>query len=567
MADPASSRRRRSGSRASTTHREGRSALTQRLRFESFLLDLSAAFARAPADRVAAQIDVWLRRLAMMIRVDRCTLWEIGPENGEVRLLHAYAAPGLPAPKQGGTSQQMSWVTEQYRRGNVIVWSRIPHDMCAEAVGERAWARSIGAKSALCIPMAAGPIVRSIVFVSVKGHRRWPAPLIKRLRLVGEIFSTAIVRQHAEASLQESEARTRAILEALTDMLFVISPQGVYLDFHIREPLSSYAPPEQFLGKSVDEVLPPELASRFRAAFARISGTGASEELRYSLIVAGERRDYEARLVRRDDGAIVSTVHDITERVKSRLEIERLRAELTRFGRHALMGKLTASLAHEILQPIAAANANADACRKLLENGSSNDELRQILLDIGANCSRAAGVIHRMRGRSMPEREPRQLLEINQLVTEVARVLHDDLARHQVNLSLKLDPAPPGICGDRIELQQVILNLLVNGAEALTHRLPGERALTIATAHGSGEVELTVQDRGTGADDAHLRRMFEPFFTTKPDGIGMGLSICSDIIRSHGGRLWAENNAHGGMTVHCRLPEAAAVSHRRAGSR
>ena len=557
MADPASRRRRRSSSQAHATHGRQRSALTQRLRFESFLLDLSAAFARAPAHQVAAQIDVWLRKLAVMIRVDRCTLWEIGPEGGEVRLLHTYAAPGLPPPMQGGTAQQMSWVTEQYRRGNVIVWSRIPQDICEAAVGERAWASSIGAKSALCIPMAAGSTTRSIVFVSVKGHRRWPAALIKRLRLVGEIFSSAIARQRVEASLQTSESRNRAILEALTDMMFVMSPEGVYLDFHVRNPSDLFVPPEKFLGKRVDEVLPTELATPFLAAFARVSGSGAHEELRYALTIDGERREFEAHLVLRDDGAIVSTVHNITERVKSRLEIERLRAELTRYGRVALLGKLTASLAHELLQPIAAASANADACRRLLENGVAKASLDEILLDIVDNCTRASSVIRRVRGRVPTEREPPQLLEINKLVTEVAGVLHDDLARHHVSLLLNLDPSPPGIRGDRIELQQVILNLLVNGAEALSHRLPGERALTIVTTHGSGEVELTVQDRGTGADDAHLRRMFEPFFTTKPGGIGMGLSICSDIIRSHGGRLWAENNAHGGMTVYCRLPQAA----------
>jgi PAS domain S-box-containing protein len=560
MADPASRRRRRSGSRASATHGERRSALSQRLRFESFLLDLSADFARTPADRVAAQIDVWLRRLAIMIRVDRCTLWEIGPEGGEVRLLHAYATPGLRPPKQGGTTQQMSWVTEQYRRGNIIVWSRIPQDISPTALGERAWASSIGAKSALCIPMAAGPTTRSIVFVSVKGHRRWPSALIKRLRLVGEIFSSAIARHHAESSLQASESRNRALLEALTDMMFVMSPEGIFLDFHTRDRAGLYVPPEQFLGKRVDQVLPPELARRFLQAFARVSGTGANEEMRYCLTMAGERREYEAQLVRRDDGAIVSTVHDITERVKSHLEIERLRAELMRSERVASMGKLTASLAHELLQPIAAASANADACRKLLESGASKARLREILLDIGANCTRAASVIHRVRGRLTTEREPPQLLEINKLITEVAGVLHDDLARRQVHLLLKLDPSAPDIRGDRIELQQVILNLLVNGAEALSQRLPDERALTILTAHGSGEVELAVQDRGTGADAAHLRRMFEPFFTTKPGGIGLGLSICSDIVRSHGGRLWAENNAHGGMTVRCRLPQAEEAS-------
>src|SRR5215470_5240111 len=118
MPDPVSRRRRRSGARALATREVPRSALTQRLRFESFLLDLSAAFARARADQVPEQIDLWLSKLAIMIRVDRCTLWEIAPDGVEVRLLHGYAAPGVLPPKRWGSTQQMPWVTEQFRRGN-----------------------------------------------------------------------------------------------------------------------------------------------------------------------------------------------------------------------------------------------------------------------------------------------------------------------------------------------------------------------------------------------------------------------------------------------------------------
>ncbi len=162
----------------------------------------------------------------------------------------------------------MLWMTDQYRRGNVVSWSRIPRDIPQRAAGEHAWARLISAKSVLCIPMSAGPVVRSIVFTCVRHYHPWPAPLIRRLRLVGEIFSNAVVRQRTEAALQSSESRHRAILKALPDLTFIQSPEGVYLDYS-GDSSQLLVPPEEFLGRRMEDVLPADLAARFRVAIAQ----------------------------------------------------------------------------------------------------------------------------------------------------------------------------------------------------------------------------------------------------------------------------------------------------------
>ena len=675
--EPRPSTRRRPAAKSDT-------ALTQRLRFESFLLELSAAFATVPVGGLAHQIEEWLGRLAEFIDVDRSSLWELDPADGQIRLLYFYSTPGTPAPSIDAAAGEMSWLTGQYLRGNVLSWPRVPRDIPPEAVGERAWARRISAKSVLCIPMSAGPVVRSIVFTCLRHYRPWPAPLIRRLRLVGEIFSSAVTRQRADAALQSSESRHRAILKALPDLTFIFGPEGIYLDYS-GDSSQLLVPPEEFLGRRIEEVLPADLAARLRAAFARVSVTGEVVEMEYELPIGGEPRTYEARMVRREDGAIVSVVRDVTERLRAtrqlreseerfrgafahsaigvalmspegrwlqvnaalcamlgyseaellattfqaltvpedlevnldclrralageidhyelqkryihkdgrtisvlltvslvrdpfhrplhfvsqlldisertqaQQEVERLRVELTHSGRVTLMGKLTASLAHELMQPIAAAVGNAEAGQRLLATeGADPNEARAILADIVENCLRAANIVSGVRSLLRKEPKPRRSVDLNRLVTEVAEMMHSELIVRQVRLVMRLDTTLPEISGHPVELQQVIMNLILNGAEALSPTPPVERELLIATARHSHGIELTVRDRGIGADPRHLRSMFEPFFTTKPDGIGMGLAICADIVHAHRGRLSAENNADGGVTMRCLLPLSA----------
>ncbi len=673
--------RSRQQTKPRSSSRQSGTALTQKLRFESFLLELSAAFARVPVGGVAHLIEEWLGRLTEFIGVDRSSLWEFPPGDEQIRLLYFHATPGTPAPLINASAGEMPWLTEQYRRGNVVSWPRVPDDIPQQATGEHAWARRVSAKSVLCIPMSAGPATRSIVFTSVRQYHTWPAPLIRRLRLVAEIFNNAIVRQRTEAALQSSESRHRAILKALPDLTFVVSPAGIYLDFS-GDSSQLLVPPEEFLGRRMEDVLPADLAARFRAAFERASVAGEAVEVEYELSIHGQLRTYEVRMVRREDGAIVSVVRDVTERVgavrqlreseerfrgafvhsavgialmspegrwlqvnaalcnilgyteaellattlqaltapedletdldhlrralagemdhyelqnrcihkdgrkisvlltvslvrdpshrplyfvsqlldisertQAHQEVERLRLELTHSGRVAFMGKLTASLAHELMQPIAAAVGNAEAGQRLLAaEGADPNETRAILADIVENCLRAANVVSSVRSLLRKEPKPRRSVDLNRLVTEVAGMMHSELILRQVRLVTRLDTALPEIAGHPVELQQVILNLILNGAEAQSTNPPAERELLITTARHTSGIELTVRDRGIGADPKHLQRMFEPFFTTKPDGIGMGLAICADIVHAHKGRLSAENNTDGGVTVRCLLP-------------
>jgi PAS domain S-box-containing protein len=653
---------------------------TYNQRFESFLIEIANAAVQAHAEAVTSLIDGWLAKLAALTELDRISLWELSQDGQNVRR-HAYTGPGCDPSPNVTPAEQFPWLLEQNRLGRIVMWPRVPDDIPAEAVKEREFSLRIGSKSMLSIPVSTDSVLCVLALTSRRKYRRWSRTEIQRMRLVAAILAGAVVRQRTEASLRATEARNRAVLQALPDLMFVLSPDGIYLDYYSRNVSELLMPPERFLNRGLEEVLPPELASTIRAALPQASHSGAVVAIEYALCIDGEKREFEARMVRREDGAIVcivrnitersraarrlqeseerfrgafehsaigmalvgpdgrwirtnaancailgyseaellkmnfqelthpedlalnlrdfhralrgeidhyelekryihkdgraipafltvslvrdeqrqplyfvSQLQDLTERKKAQIEIERLRSDLAHSGRLALTGQLTASLAHQLLQPIAAAQSNAQACQLLLAAGQFNAaELQQALEDIVSSCTVAADVINNVRGLLRKQPRPRQRVNLNQLVEGVIEVARHGLALRNVRLVTHLGAGLPEIVGNPIELQQVILNLVLNGAEALQESAP-KCELVIATTLRGQDIEISVHDSGTGIDAADLTRMFEPFFTTKPDGMGMGLTICSEIVHAHGGTIWAEINSMGGLTVRCVLP-------------
>ena len=239
-------------------------------------------------------------------------------------------------------------------------------------------------------------------------------------------------------------------------------------------------------------------------------------------------------------------------------EIQRLRTEVEHLGRVDLMGHLAAALVHQLRQPITAILGNAEAGQALLDSHRPTAaSMGSILQDI-AVCSRgAADVIERVASllrRRAPVTEP---LDLNRLVRDAAALMRSELILRQVRLVTQLCAERSRIIGDAIQLEQVVLNLLLNGAEAMRDCRTSQRVLLLLTTDRDQHVELRVCDRGTGVPPEHLEKIFEPFFTTKPDGLGIGLHICAQIVRAHSGKLWAENNDGPGLTVRCLIPARA----------
>jgi C4-dicarboxylate-specific signal transduction histidine kinase len=231
------------------------------------------------------------------------------------------------------------------------------------------------------------------------------------------------------------------------------------------------------------------------------------------------------------------------------------RAELNRVARITTIGELTASIAHEVNQPLAAVVANADACVAWLSHQSPNlAEARAAAERATQGATRASEVIVRIRSlinKATPEKGP---VRINQVIEETAALAEGQASRNNVSIALELAPDLPAVLGDTIQLQQVILNLLMNGIEAMTSVDRPRQLLIRSQVEGSGQIRVSVQDSGIGLSADVMGRLFEPFFTTRSKGMGMGLPISRSIIEAHGGKLWAESNGTQGSVFQFTLP-------------
>jgi two-component system, LuxR family, sensor kinase FixL len=254
--------------------------------------------------------------------------------------------------------------------------------------------------------------------------------------------------------------------------------------------------------------------------------------------------------------ATLETNNDITERRRMQEALGDAQANLARVNRVVLLGEMTASIAHEVNQPIAAVVTGAGAClRWLAAQPPDLEEARRTLDRIVKDGNRASDVISRIRAlvrKAPPRKDP---LDINETILEVVALTRSEVQRNRVSLQTRLSSDLPLVLGDRIQLQQVILNLILNAIEAMSGLGEGPRELLIGSGRDEANgVRVTVRDSGPGLAWDKVDRLFEAFYTTKPDGIGMGLAISRSIIEVHAGRLWATPNAPKGAVLQFTLP-------------
>jgi two-component system, LuxR family, sensor kinase FixL len=362
---------------------------------------------------------------------------------------------------------------------------------------------------------------------------------------------------------RQAEERFRTLVEAAPNAMLLVDPAGGVVLANARaETMFGYARSE-LIGLPIETLVPErQRASHiaYRTEFSRESQSramGAGREL-FACRKDGTELPVEVGLnpMETTEGRFVlASVVDVTERKQRDRDAARQRDEMAHLARVAMLGELSGSLAHELNQPLAAILSNAQAAQRFLNREVPQlDKVREILADIVKSDRRAGAVITRLRSLLRKEDAQHQPLDMNEVVEEVLALMRSDFLNRQVSVHTDLFPQLPAVSGDRVQLQQVLLNLLMNGSDAMADRTVGREMVVCTQLTPERTVRVIVSDRGTGVRPQDLARIFEPFVTTKAQGMGLGLAVCRTIVTAHSGRLWAANNPEGGATMTVELP-------------
>jgi len=361
------------------------------------------------------------------------------------------------------------------------------------------------------------------------------------------------------AQLRRNEARFRSLIEQSSDLILIMDCDGTIGYASPSSLQVTGRSPEDLKDRSLFEFLSPEDVAKMRLAlvgtrakstsafeigFLRPDGTLATIEVLTNNLL--------------DDPAVAGVIvnaRDVTERKRTEETLRDVQADLAHVSRVTTMGELTASLAHEIRQPITAAITNARTCLRWLGRDEPNiEEAQEATSRIVNDTTRAAEIISRI-GSIFKKGEPkRELIDVNDVIQEMVPLLQNEANRHSLSIQTRLATHLHRVMADRVQLQQVLMNLVLNGIDAMKDMNSAGRLTITSQENGNGQLLISVSDMGKGLPSGETNQIFKAFFSTKPQGTGMGLTISRSIIESHGGRLWATTNAELGTTFFFSLP-------------
>jgi len=579
------------------------------LRFERLLAQLSAGFINLPAARIDSAVTAALRQIVELLGVDRSLLIRFSAEGGEIHVTHSWAVRGVPAVPPKTLTDAYPWGIGRLRAGQAVVVPRVD-DLPPEAAVDKASWQRFGVRSNLTMPMRVGGRIESaITFACLGKARDWSEDLVERVRVLADVFANALAHKRAQEDLDAAMGFERTVSDVLATLLTAgRSEQDRVIDAGLREmarvfgaeratlwqrhgggrefvkthrwlaegvppPVNSLGPvampwiSAQLVAGAVVRFarhadLPPEAhadlprlqALNIRAAVIvplAVSGTVVGA---LSFATAREDREWPEVLVSR-----TKLVGEVFAGVLAREAAERREQEAQAQAAHAArvgtMGVLAASLVHELTQPLAASLANAQTAAELLAQALPDlAELRATVSDIVADDRRIIELIQQLRRFLRRGDVERSELDLGDVVDEILRLAGSGAAEKGVLVTVDIPPRLPKLVGDRVQIQQVLLNLLLNAIDAAgaSESKPG-RVSVVARPSDSG-VSVEVTDTGPGMDEQTLARIFQPFFTTKPGGMGLGLAISRSIVAAHGGTLEVRSTPGRGTTFRIELP-------------
>jgi PAS domain S-box-containing protein len=385
-----------------------------------------------------------------------------------------------------------------------------------------------------------------------------------------QLCNDAVRAADLASELQVGEERFRRVVEAAPSAMIMVNHEGQITLANLQAEKTFGYSREELLGRPIEMLVPERLRPGYRGfrhdylCDPQACPMGAGREL-FGLRKDGSEVPVEIGLspIHTSNGPLVlASIVDITQRKLAELEAARQRHDLAHLARVTALGELSSSLAHELTHPLTAILSNAQAAQRFLAHGEVDlDEVREILNDIVTQDQRAGEVIHGLRLllKKGELQEHCADVDLNEVIRDLVKLMRSDLINRNLTVDTDLAQNLPAITGDRVQLQQVLLNLMLNGCEAMADYNSSERRLHIASQWENGVVRVSVADRGSGIPEEKMQQVFERFFTTKKEGMGLGLSVCRTILDAHRGKIWATNNAGCGATFHFSLPIVGAA--------
>ena len=540
--------------------------ISERLAFEALLARVSGSFVQLPSDRMRTVFTESLRQIGEFLGLDRLMLFECPDPPRDLTLVSVWTAPGASDIREMLDRIDLRGPIERFRQRDTLRHEEVSRPESAFVRGHAPHGSTLDH----LIPLIAEEkMLGALACTSTAATADRHAATIEQLQLIARVLANALARKRSEDSLRASEATKSAILASLTNGVVVVDRHGriVTVNERWRQMVGDEAPATATqIGASYLEYYRAaaragELWAADAAGGIEAVLFGATTDFRLEHVHRGPGGDrtFMIRAVpleRAEGGAVVTHV-DLTDQRRAELEAQRARTELAHVSRVATMGALTASIAHQLNQPLTGILSNAQAARRFLAAAAPDlDEARASLEDIMEDDRRATEVILRMRDLLRKDDGLLADIDLNALVGDVVRLVSSDAIIRNVALVTQLEAGAAVVRGDRVQLQQVVLNLIVNALEAFGERRTRDRRVIVRSSLAARNlVEISVSDNATGFDGGE-EFAFEAFHTTKAGGMGLGLSIARSVVEAHAGVIRAADNREGGATVSFRVPLA-----------
>ena len=402
-------------------------------------------------------------------------------------------------------------------------------------------------------PFFAAELSRAVTFVILGIGIAWVGGRLLRSRTLADASTHAALAR---------EAHVQSILETIPDAMVVIDIRGIMHSFSAAAVRLFGYSPEDVIGKNVSMLMPSPYRHQHDGYIARYLTTGERRIIGIGRVVVGERKDGTTfpmelavgEMKAGKDRYFTGFIRDLSERQKTESRLQELQSELVHISRLTAMGEMASTLAHELNQPLSAISNYLKGSRRLIE--AQTDErstmMRDALDKAAEQAIRAGQIIRRLRDFVARGESERRVESITKLVEEASALAFVGAKDQAIRVRFRFDPSVELVLADKIQIQQVLLNLMRNAVEAMQDS--AKRELLLAAAPADNDmIRITVADTGSGVSPDVASQLFQPFITTKQQGMGVGLSICRTIVESHGGQIWAEPNPEGGTVFHFTL--------------